>query len=156
MCGNGRSIQASGTMSRTSSSEHTRRGGCQCGQIRYTAPEQPLELHVCHCRECQKQSSSAFGISYAVPRTDFHILSGQPARWCRTTRSGHELECFFCANCGSRLWHQSSGSPDTLNIKGGTLDDPLDLVHAIHIWTSSKLPGVMIPEGARSFARGPD
>ena len=43
--------------------EAIRTGGCQCGAIRYEISSPPVELYVCHCRECQKQSSSAFGIS---------------------------------------------------------------------------------------------
>jgi hypothetical protein len=58
--------------------------------------------------------------------------------------------------CGSRLWHRSSGHLNTVNIKGGSLDEPLDLGNAVHIWTSSKLPGVVIPLGALSFAQEPE
>lgn len=131
-------------------------GGCQCGRVRYEAPGEPLVLYVCHCTECRKQSSSAFGVSFTVPRSELVLLRGEPSFWSRQTASGHTLECAFCANCGSRLWHQSSGSPETLNIKGGSLDEPLDLGPAIHIWTASKLPGVVIPPGATTFPGEPD
>jgi len=131
-------------------------GGCQCGAIRYTAPAVPVALYVCHCTECRKQSASAFGISYTVPRSAFDLKQGEPARWCRTTDSGHTLECFFCPECGTRLWHQSSGSRDSLNIKGGTLDEPVNLSSAVHIWTRSRLPGVRIPDGALAFEKAPE
>ena len=42
-------------------------GGCQCGAIRYAITAEPGPIYVCHCRECQKQSASAFGISVSVP-----------------------------------------------------------------------------------------
>ena len=131
-------------------------GGCQCGGIRYAVPESPLALYVCHCTECRKQSSSAFGISFAVARSAHRLLQGTPHWWSRTTASGHTLECAFCPVCGSRLWHQSSGHPDTLNIKGGGLDEPIGLGDAVHIWVSSKLPGVVIPPGAVAFAHEPE
>jgi hypothetical protein len=39
-------------------------GGRQCGAIRYeVAFEEVLTLVCCHCRECQRQSASAFGRS---------------------------------------------------------------------------------------------
>jgi hypothetical protein len=131
-------------------------GRCQCGAIRYAAPKSPLVVYVCHCTECRKQSSSAFGISFTVTRSALKLLQGTPRYWSRETASGHTLECAFCSDCGSRLWHRSSGHPDTLNIKGGSLDEPVDLRSAVHIWTSSKLPGVVIPAGAISFAHEPD
>jgi len=44
-------------------SEAVLTGGCQCGAVRYAVAAEPLRLYVCHCRECQKQSGSAFGMS---------------------------------------------------------------------------------------------
>lgn len=134
---------------------HLQFGGCQCGQVRYRVPRVPLALYVCHCTECQKQSASAFGISFSIPRHTLNVVNGLPSFWSRRTARGHALECAFCGICGSRLWHQSSGYPDSLNIKGGSLDDPIDLSSATHIWVSSKLPGVIIPEGATTFGGEP-
>ena len=131
-------------------------GGCQCGGVRYAAPAKPLVIYVCHCSECRKQSSSAFGISFTVARTALRLLQGTPRYWSRPTASGYTLECAFCADCGSRLWHRSSGHADTINIKGGSLDEPLDLSAAVHIWTSSRLPGVVVPPGAAVFSHEPD
>ena len=131
-------------------------GSCQCGAIRYALPKEPLVVYVCHCAECRKQSSSAFGISFTVARNAFRLLQGTPRYWSRKTASGHTLECAFCSHCGSCLWHQSTGHSNTLNIKGGSLNAPLDLSDAVHLWVSSKLPGVVIPSGARTFAQEPD
>ena len=131
-------------------------GGCQCGGIRYAAPKEPLVTYVCHCTECRKQPSSAFGISFTVARAALRLLQGTPHYWSRLTASGHTLECAFCPTCGSRLWHQSTGHPGTLNIKGGGLDAPVDLRNAVHLWVSSALPGVVIPAGTVTFAQEPD
>ena len=131
-------------------------GGCQCGGIRYNCVEQPLELYICHCKECRKQSASAFGISFIVRRTSFHVTSGTPAFWTRDTDSGQKLECAFCPGCGSRLWHQSSAASDTISVKAGSMDEPVDISKAVHIWTSRKLPGVVIPEDAERFTEEPN
>jgi len=37
-------------------------------------------------------------------------------------------------------------------VKAGSLDEPVDISNAVHIWTSRKLPSVVIPEDARQFA----
>ena len=131
-------------------------GGCQCGAIRYELSGGPLQLYACHCTECRKQSASAFGISFIVPLTTLHVTQGQPKLWSRPTATGHTLDCTFCPECGSRLWHQRRGTADILSIKGGSLDEPIDLGQAIHIWTSSMLPGIILPEGSASFPGEPD
>ena len=42
---------------------------CQCASVAFTCPTpEPLSIHICHCTQCQRQSSSAFGISCMVPR----------------------------------------------------------------------------------------
>lgn len=131
-------------------------GGCQCGAIRYELSGGPLQLYACHCAECRKQSASAFGISFIVPLTALHVIQGEPKFWSRPTATGHTLDCAFCPKCGSRLWHQRRGTADILSIKGGSLDEPIDLGQAIHIWTSSMLPGIILPEGSASFPGEPD
>ena len=129
-------------------------GGCQCGAIRYALSAKPLQVYVCHCRECQRQSASAFGISAIAPRAAFTVTQGKARRWTRPTDSGRTLHCRFCARCGSRVWHESPGN-DTVSIKGGTFDTALDLSDAIHIWTSRRLSGVIIPPQARQYPGEP-
>ncbi|MBL8437625.1 GFA family protein [Zoogloea sp.] len=129
-------------------SDTPRLGGCQCGGVRYAFTGPVLRLIICYCRECQKQSASAFAISVFINRSQFRLTQGAPHWWCRPTDSGHTLECAFCPTCGSRLWHQRQGSTDALSIKGGSLDEPPDLTDAIHIWTSRKLPGLLLPTGS--------
>ena len=136
--------------------DHPLTGGCQCGAARYEIKGKQQRLYVCHCRECQKQSSSAFGISVLVRRADFRLTQGTVGTWSRKADSGRTLDCVYCPNCGSRLWHQTAGEAETLSVKGGSLDNPVDLRSAVHIWTSRKLPGVIIPKGAKQFPQEPE
>lgn len=130
-------------------------GGCQCGKVRYEIVHAPVEVYVCHCRECRKQSSSAFGISVIVRSADLRLLSGELRCWSRPADSGRTLDCYFCPNCGSRVWHGNRERDETVSIKGGSLDEPVDLGSAHHIWTSRKLPGILIPPHARQHAMEP-
>lgn len=133
-----------------------RTGGCQCGNIRYEITAAPRALYVCHCRECQRQSASAFGISVIIEAASFRLAQGTPLRWSRPTDSGRVLDCYFCPACGSRLWHGDLARAVTVSVKGGSLDETPDLSDAVHIWTSRKLDGVIIPASARQFAGEPD
>ena len=125
-------------------------GHCQCGEICYESVGESISLYVCHCLECQKQSASAFGISLDVPLSGFSVTQGQPHYWTRNTDSGRKLQCAFCPTCGSRLWHKEPGT-DIISIKGGSLDESLDISEAIHVWVSRKLSGVVIPKSAKQF-----
>src|SRR5216684_5523228 len=102
------------------------------------------------------QSSSAFGMSLMVRRSEFSVTRGTAKFWSRSTDSGRTLKCAFCPDCGSRLWHETEGESETVSVKGGSLDQPVDLGAAIHIWTMRKLPGVVIPGGNQQFDEEPD
>jgi len=132
----------------------SRTGGCQCGGVRYELRAPPLKIYICHCTECRKQSASAFGISVIVETKSFALTRGSPQRWSRSTDSGRTLNCSFCPDCGSRVWHGDAADA-TISIKGGSLDEPIDVSAAAHIWTARKLPGVIIPEHAEQHAGEP-
>ncbi len=130
-------------------------GGCQCGAVRYAVRGQPREVYVCHCTECRHQSASAFGISVIVDSAALALVAGTPKSWTRPATVGGSMDCFFCPDCGSRLWHGDPATEAIVSVKGGSLDSPPDLSGARHIWVNSKLPGVVIPEGAETFPEEP-
>ena len=132
-----------------------RTGGCQCGGVRYACDGAPLGTYVCHCTECRRQSASAFGISFTVTPGSVRVTKGAPRFWTRLAASGRRVRCAFCPDCGSRLWHEALDG-DYISLKGGSLDEPVDLSQAIHIWTASKLPGTVIPPGVQQFAGEPE
>jgi hypothetical protein len=133
-----------------------RTGGCQCGTVRYEVAEPPHAIFVCHCTECRKQSASAFGISVFFRSSVFRLLQGMPKKWSRRTGSGHLLDSYFCPECGSRVWDGDKDREEFVCIKGGSLDEALDLGSAVHIWTKRALPGVAIPAHALSYPEEPE
>jgi len=130
-------------------------GGCQCGAVRYTISGPPVVFYLCHCTECQKQSSSAFGESLRVRAEDF-VIEGKTAVFLRPIAQGGHQACTFCPACGTRLTHQRPGYGDKLNVKAGTLDDTTWLAPAGHIWVASKQAHSTIAPDALAYARQPD
>lgn len=136
--------------------EDKRTGSCQCGAVRYESLGAAAALYACHCAECRKQSASAFGMSLQVPRDGLRLTEGTVKYWTRTADSGRAVNCAFCGTCESRLWHEREGGEDTVTIKAGSLDQPVDFSEAIHIWTARCFPGIIIPQSARQFPGEPD
>ncbi len=129
-------------------------GGCQCGQVRYRLEGAPVTFYLCHCTECQKQSSSAFGESLRVNAADVHV-EGRVKSFSRATRSGGRFLCEFCANCGTRLFHGRDEPGGRFNIKAGTLDDTAWLVPAGHIWTRSRQAFIAIGADELNYPEDP-
>jgi hypothetical protein len=130
-------------------------GGCQCGQIRYEIQAEPLTLYACHCQECQKQSSSAFGMSMSVPRDAVVMLQGQPKQWKRASDSGRGVTCLFCGECGTRLFHNPARNSQITNVKPGTLDDTSWLKPAGNLWTKSSQKWIVMSEQLLNYEAQP-
>ena len=130
-------------------------GGCQCGAVRYRLMAEPVMFYLCHCTECQRHTSSAFGESLRVRHGDLEI-DWELALTTRISESGALREGWFCPACGVRVVHGSRNQGELVNIKAGTLDDTSWLVPAGHIWTHAKQPFVTIGADELTYDRQPD
>ena len=134
-----------------------RTGGCQCAAIRYRFESEPLTLYACHCRHCQKQSASAFGMSLWLPLTSITFTAGSPVTWDSRGDSGNLKRCAFCSQCGTRIYHEFGDGSDTVSLKPGTLDDTGDLAPVAHIWTRSAQAWLnMEDSGVPCYPEAPD
>lgn len=130
-------------------------GGCQCGAVRYRLTAEPRFLAVCHCKECQRQSGSAFGMSLMIATAGFELLQGELEVFERTSESGRLIGCAFCPQCGVRIYHEPRYVEGILNIRAGTLDDTSGLQPQLHAWTKSKQPWLELPADAPSHPTQP-
>ncbi len=132
-------------------------GGCQCGAVRYEITGSPRIVYTCHCTECQTQSGSAFAMAAVIPQENFRIIRGDPKMYLRQTSPAKAMQCWFCPDCGTRLYHMPGGAAyPNRNIKPGTLDDSSWLAPAIHFWTRSAQPWVTFPEGVTVYETQPE
>ena len=132
-------------------------GGCQCGAVRYEITGPPVAVYACHCTECQKQSGSAFAMAAVIPEAHFRVTRGTPTMYSRRTSQTKIMECWFCADCGTRLYHVPGGtSYPNRNVKPGTLDDTSWLKPSIHFWTRSAQKWVRIPDNETSYETQPE
>lgn len=131
-------------------------GGCQCGAVRFEIAAEPATAYVCHCRDCQKQSASAFCMSVTFPTASVKITKGKMKRWCRPADSGAEVFCEFCEGCGSRLFHGKDSRPESINLKAGALDDASWVKPVAHVWTKRRQPWVAIPVDMLTFEAQPE
>ena len=124
-------------------------GGCQCGSVRYVVTTEPIRLLACHCKECQRQSGSAFGMSMPVKK-DSLTVNGPMKQFSRVADSGNELTGAFCPECGVRLYHFLESAQDVLSLKPGTLDDTSWLRPDRFIWMKSAQGWVPVPDSVKT------
>jgi hypothetical protein len=129
-----------------------REGGCACGAVRYGLESAPMFVHCCHCRDCQRQTGSAFVINALIETDRISLRAGDPQPVGVPTESGRPHDIYRCPTCQTALWSDYGGRPALRFVRVGTLDDPAALQPDVHIFTRSKLPWVTLPEAVPAFA----
>jgi hypothetical protein len=128
-------------------------GSCFCGFVRYRLLSEPMFIHCCHCRDCQKQSGGPFAINALIEAERVEVLAGNTMPVNMPTESGRPHVIHRCPQCRSALWSTYGGRNETRFVRVTTLEDPARLAGfpAVHIFTRSKSPWVQLPPGARAF-----
>jgi hypothetical protein len=126
-------------------------GRCACGEIRYRMNSEPMIVHACHCTECQRLSGGPFAINALVEADHIQLLAGEPVPVPVKGTSGRPQTILRCPKCHVALWsHYPGAGPAIAFVRVGTLEEPGRLPPDIHIYTSTKLPWLELPPGARA------
>jgi hypothetical protein len=126
-------------------------GGCACGAVRYRLASAPMFVNCCHCRDCQRQTGSAFAVNALIETDRIKLLKAAPKRVTVPTDSGRPHDIYRCAKCQTALWSDYGRRVVMSFLRVGTLDDATALPPDVHIFTRSKQPWVVLPKGARAF-----
>jgi hypothetical protein len=126
-------------------------GGCSCGAVRYSLQSRPMFVHCCHCRDCQRQTGSAFVLNAIIETDRISLLSGTPQPYPQPTESGRPHDVYRCDACGTALWSDYGRRPGLRFVRVSTLDDPTALRPDVHIFVRSKLPWIALPPDVPAF-----
>ena len=99
-------------------------GGCLCGSVRFRAQGDPLMTNVCHCRQCQLRTGSAFGIGIYYYTDKVALLSGKLALYEYESERGNSWLFKRCKHCGTCIFTYQKKNNDRVGITGGTFDPP--------------------------------
>ncbi len=123
-------------------------GGCDCRHVRYRVETRPLCVHCCHCRWCQRESGASFALNAMIEADRITSLGAEPELVATPSASGLGQAIARCPKCRIAVWSNYAGAgPLVRFVRVGTLDEPDRLPPDIHIFTASKQPWVVIPDG---------
>ena len=129
----------------------TLRGRCGCGAVQYRLQSRPMFVHCCHCRDCQRQTGSAFVLNALIETDRVTQESGELEALTMPTHSGRPHRIFRCTTCQTAMWSEYGGVAALRFVRVGTLEEPAALPPDVHIYTRSKLPWIALPAGVPAF-----
>lgn len=125
-------------------------GGCTCRYVRYRMKSRPLFVNCCHCSWCQRETGSAFALNAMIESDRVELLEGEVDLVATPSNSGKGQKIARCPRCRVAVWSHYAGAGDAVKfMRVGTLDEPLRMPPDIHIFTTTKQPWVVFPEGAK-------
>ena len=121
-------------------------GGCDCRAVRYCMQRQPLFVHCCHCRWCQRESGASFALNAMIEADRVTNLGEEPDLVDTPSASGSGQVIARCPKCRVAVWSNYAGAgPVVKFVRVGTLDQPDLLPPDIHIFAASKQPWLVLP-----------
>jgi len=127
-------------------------GGCLCGAVRFTATADPLMTFVCHCRDCQKFTGSAFGALVVFPKESVTV-TGPMKTFSSPGGSGKPILRHFCPECGSSIAEEAAGAPGRIVLNIGTFDEPKSVAPARETFCDDALPWIHVTGDVQRFAK---
>ena len=128
-------------------------GGCACRFVRYSMTTRPLFVHCCHCTWCQRETGASFALNAMIESDRVTLEHGEVSVIETPSNSGKGQRIARCPRCHIAVWSHYAGAGDAVRfVRVGTLDEPARLPPDIHIFTSTKQPWVVLPEGTPAVA----
>jgi hypothetical protein len=133
-------------------------GSCFCGAIEWEADIDPNMVGLCHCRDCQIFSGSAFRLSGGNP-SEFKITKGTPKYFMKPADSGKVRRMAFCGDCGTHLASlppEGEEEGNYISIRLATSKDFAKLKPMAEIFCDSKLAWMPELDGTMRFPQMPE
>jgi hypothetical protein len=124
----------------------TREGGCLCGAVRFKTEGEPINVRICHCRNCQKAMGSPF---FARALFDQRALTVEGPTG--SYPSSEALDRVFCTVCGTRLfgWRKIG---TMAGVALAAFDDRNAFTPTDHMWVTEKMDWVKLDDGLPQYS----
>ena len=106
-----------------------------CGALRYRVSDTPLAVLICHCRNCQQRTGSAFSLSMLTFCKDFQVTSGESLSRDLPGGSGALHRQHICRECFTRTHREMLAHPWALAPGVRCFEeDPVDIEGLVAEW----------------------
>ncbi|KAH8796709.1 Mss4-like protein [Hyaloscypha finlandica] len=124
-------------------------GKCHCGQIEWQVKLEDRAHILCHCDTCKKLGGGAYSLNQIVPKENLQITKGKLNTYTYHGDSGKPVNCFYCPNCTTHIYHHQTVMGDKIVVRTILLDQGKSLKAGAEIFGKDRLSWVK--EVAQTF-----
>ncbi|MDJ0932284.1 MAG: GFA family protein [Breoghania sp.] len=99
----------------------------------------PCATFVCHCRGCQRMTSSTFSLTAMFPDEGFEVIESEPVKGGAHSEG---IDHYHCPHCKSWVFTRVAKLPHFVNVRATMFDEPDWCVPFVKTMTREKLPWV--------------
>jgi hypothetical protein len=111
-------------------------GGCLCGAVKFELEDRFKAFYLCHCKQCQQLTGSAFASNIFTDPENISWLKGKESVSVYEHPS-REFSKAFCVHCGSAVpFVNKSGK--SLIVPAGSLTDTPSIVPQANIFDKER------------------
>ena len=125
-----------------------------CGALSVACSGEPRKVSLCHCRQCQRRTGSAFSVAVFYAREQVAVR-GEAAHYVRPSASGFEVDFRFCPACGSNLFWYPARMPALVGVAYGGFADRDFAMPEQAVWAAEGHRWVGLPDDMPSFDQNP-
>lgn len=124
-------------------------GGCLCGAVEYSIPDDLIYAGYCHCSECRRWTGAPFSVTGGVKEEVFNLTKGMPS--LSSFKKGKNSTSYFCNNCSTIVYGEVP-EYQMIYVMLGTLHGSPSLKPQWHIYTGSKVDWYQIGDDLPQYA----
>lgn len=127
-------------------------GNCHCQRVKFRSEIITDEVEICHCKDCQSLSGSAFHTIVPAKEETFELISGELKKYVKIADDGAKRVQSFCPECGSPIYSSPpDGTPGVLRIRVGVIKQRDQLIPKMQYWTRSAQPWTQTISGMKKI-----
>ncbi|PMD45229.1 hypothetical protein L207DRAFT_508140 [Hyaloscypha variabilis F] len=113
---------------------------CHCGQIEWEVKLEDRAHVLCHCDTCKQLGGGAYSLNQILPKENLKLTKGKLNTYTYHGDSGKPVNCYYCPNCTTHVYHHQTVMGDKIVVRIILLDQGKSLKPSAEVFGKDRLP----------------
>lgn len=115
-------------------------GKCHCSQTEWEVQLEDRKHILCHCDTCKQLGGGTYSLNQIVPKENLKLTKGKLNTYTYYGESGKPVNCYYCPNCTTHVYHHQTVMGDKIVVRTILLDNGKSIQPGAEIFGKARLP----------------